>query len=227
MKYCNILFDADGTLFDFKLAEYTALSETLSNFGLPDTPDIHQKYSAANAEHWALLEKKLVKRDELRINRFGNFCERAGFSEDPQKMTDFYENALSHKGFLIKGAIDICKTLSEHCDLYIITNGFRHIQTGRFSASPLLPFFKQVFISQDIGVEKPDPRFFAFVEDHIPSFQKQTALVVGDSLSSDIAGGLQYGLDSCWFNPSGVMPPENMKIHYTISSLSELQQIIL
>ena len=142
-------------------------------------------------------------------------------------MTDFYENALSHKGFLIKGAIDICKTLSEHCDLYIITNGFRHIQTGRFSASPLLPFFKQVFISQDIGVEKPDPRFFAFVEDHIPSFQKQTALVVGDSLSSDIAGGLQYGLDSCWFNPSGVMPPENMKIHYTISSLSELQQIIL
>ena len=227
MKYNNILFDADGTLFDFKLAEYTALSDTLAHFGLPDNPDVHQKYSAANAEQWTLLEKKLIKRDELRINRFRNFCGKAGFSEDPQKMADFYENSLSHKGFLIEGVIDICKRLSKYCDLYIITNGFRHIQTGRFAASPLLPFFKQVFISQDVGVEKPDPRFFAFVEDHIPGFQKQTALVVGDSLSSDIAGGLQYGLDSCWFNPAGVTPPEAMKINYTISSLSELQKIVL
>jgi len=227
MKYCNILFDADGTLFDFKLAEYTALSETLAHFGLPDTPDVHQKYSAANAEQWALLEKKLVKRDELRINRFRNFCERAGFSEDPQKMTNFYENALSQKGFLIEGAVEICKKLSAYCNLYIITNGFRHIQTGRFSASPLLPFFKRLFISQDVGVEKPDPRFFEFVESYISGFQKQTALVVGDSLSSDITGGLRYGIDTCWFNPAGLPAPANMKIDYTISTLSELQHIIL
>lgn len=226
MKYQNILFDADGTLFDFTRAEHDALSDTLMSFEIPDTEEIHRGYSEANAAQWALLEKKLVTREELKINRFRNFLSTFGFHRNAAEMARFYENALSTKSYLIDGAEEICRTLTENCDLYIITNGFKHIQSGRFRTSPLLPLLKGVFISEEIGVEKPDPLFFSYVAEHIDDFTKETALVVGDSLSSDILGGIGAGIDTCWFNPDAKTAPDDMPITYTISSLSQLKQIV-
>lgn len=227
MKYQNILFDADGTLFDFKQAERSALSDTLAHFGLPESDEIHGGYSKANATQWALLEQKLVSRSELKINRFQTFLDLFGFEKDAAEMAAFYENALSTKGFLIDGAEEICRTLSTYCDLYIVTNGFRHIQTGRFGKSPLLPFLKGIFISEEIGVEKPDPVFFDHVAERITGFHRKTALVVGDSLSSDMEGGVRSSIDTCWYNPDNKPIPHGMPITYTISSLSELKDIIL
>lgn len=227
MKYQNILFDADGTLFDFKRAEYAALSDTLKQFSLPDNEEIHRVYSAANAEQWALLEKKLVTRSELKINRFQNFLNKLGFSNNAAQMATFYENALSTKGYLIDGAESICCTLSKYCNLYIVTNGFQHIQSGRFAKSPILPFLKGVFISEEIGVEKPDPAFFDYVANHISGFQRGSALIVGDSLSSDMAGGILSGIDTCWYNPEAKPLPNNLSLTFEISSLAQLEHIIL
>ena len=167
MKYKHILFDADGTLFDFKRAEHDALSDTLAQFALPDNGEIHSCYSTANAAQWAMLEKKLVTRDALRINRFQYFLDDIGFDRNAAEMAQFYEAALSTKGYLIDGAEEICRFLAERADLYIVTNGFRHIQTGRLDRSPLPPLLKHVFISEDVGVEKPDPRFFDAVFEQI------------------------------------------------------------
>ena len=227
MKYRNILFDADGTLLDFARSEHEALSDTLKHFDLPLGDDIHRGYSEANAEQWALLEKKLVTRAELKINRFRNFCQKFDFVRDAREMAAFYENALSQKSFLISGALETCRLLSQSCNLFIVTNGFRHIQTGRLGKSPLLPYFKAFFISEEIGVEKPDPLYFERVAAQIPSFTKKSALIVGDSLSSDMAGGIGFGIDTCWFNPMGKPTPSNMTLTYTISNLSELPNIIL
>ena len=227
MKYQHILFDADGTLFDFKRAEHDALSDTLARFDLPDSDEIHNTYSKANAAQWALLEQKLVTRDALRINRFQHFLDAIGFDRNASKMAQFYEAALSTKGFLIDSAEEICHLLAERADLYIVTNGFRHIQSGRLGGSPLLPLLKHVFISEDIGVEKPDPKFFDYVAAHIPGFKKEAAIVIGDSLSSDVLGGIQSGIDTCWFNPEGKSAPAEMNITYTVSSLSQLQDIIV
>ena len=226
MKYQNILFDADGTLFDFKRAEHDALSDTLLHFNIPDTEEVHRGYSESNAAQWALLEKKLVTREALKINRFQNFLDKFGFSGNAVEMACFYENALSTKSYLIEGAEEICRSLAARCNLYIVTNGFKHIQSGRFGASPILPLLKGVFISEEIGVEKPDPVFFDYVASHISGFKKETALIVGDSLSSDILGGVQSGIDTCWFNPEGKTTPTTMPITYTISSLSQLEHII-
>ena len=227
MKYKTILFDADGTLFDFARSEHHALSNTLKHFSLPENDDIHRCYSEANAEQWALLEKKQVTRSQLKINRFQNFCKKIGVSRNAQEMADFYENALSEQSFLLPGAQDICKFLAKYCDLYIVTNGFLRIQTGRFSRSPILPFFKKIFISEEIGVEKPDPLFFERACAQIPGFSKNSSIIVGDSLSSDIKGGLSFGVDTCWVNPAKKVAPSDLPITYTISSLSQLEQIIL
>lgn len=227
MKYHNILLDADGTLLDFALAEHCALADTLKHFSLPETEEVHQSYSEANAEQWALLEKKHVTRAQLKINRFQNFCDRIGVSRNAADMAEFYENALSTKGFLLDGAEDICRVLSAHCSLYIVTNGFLRIQTGRFSRSPLSQYLKGIFISEEIGIEKPDPQYFERVAAQIPDFSKETAIIVGDSLSSDIQGGSNFGIDTCWFNPAGKECPPHVAPTYTITSLSQLRNIVL
>ena len=226
MRYHTILFDADGTLLDFERSEYEALSDVLSEFGIPDTPENHKIYSAANAEQWRLLEKGLVSRAELRINRFHKFLNAIGFSASSYAMADSYMHALAKKSHLLDGAFELCRELCRDCELYIITNGFRFIQQGRFNPSPIAPFFRDVFISEDIGVEKPDIAFFDHVKAHIPNFRSESTLVVGDSLSSDIAGGIGVGLDVCWYNPKKKTPPADMKITYTVSELSEILSIV-
>ncbi|MBO4980165.1 MAG: YjjG family noncanonical pyrimidine nucleotidase [Clostridia bacterium] len=225
MKYKTLLFDADGTLLDFERAEYEALSDVLAEFGIPDTKESHCIYSAANDEQWKLLERGLVTRSELRINRFVNFMNKVGVSASAHAMADSYMHALATKSHLLDGALDLCRELSQTHELYIITNGFRYIQQGRFFPSPLAPLFRDIFISEDIGVDKPDAAFFNYVKAHIPNFTAESTLVIGDSLSSDIAGGIRAGLDVCWYNPKGKSTPADMNITYTVSQLSDILPI--
>lgn len=227
MKYQTILFDADGTLLDFERSEYEALSDVLAEFGIPETIENHKIYSAANAEQWKLLEQGLVTKSELRLNRFRNFLNKIGFSASESAMADCYMHALATKSHLIDGAFELCRELKERSfDLYIITNGFRYIQEGRFRPSAIAPFFSGVFISEVAGAEKPSPVFFDYVKARIPNFCAEKTLVVGDSLSSDITGGIRAGLDVCWYNPSGKCAPADLNIKYTISVLSDLLQIV-
>ncbi len=223
--YKTLLFDADGTLLDFNRSEYEALSDVLAVFGIPDTAENHRIYSAANAEQWKLLERQLVTKGELRVNRFRNFLERIGFTASPAEMADVYMRALASKSYLLDGAFEVCRALAVNHDLYIITNGFRTIQHGRFDPTPLAPLFRDIFISEDIGAEKPSPVFFDYVKCHIPGIDAAKTLVIGDSLSSDIAGGIAAGFDVCWFNPSGNEAPPELKINYTIDKLSDILRI--
>ncbi len=226
MKYKNIFFDADGTLLDFALAERLALAETLLHFKLPDNEEMYRGYSRANAEQWALLEQKRVTKQALRENRFFSFCQTFGLSCNIKAMADYYENALADKSFLLEGALDICRTLSRHCRLYLVTNGFHAIQARRFAASPLPPYFTDCFISEDMGAEKPDVLFFERAAAEISDFCKAETLIVGDSLSSDITGGMAFGIDTCLYAPKPTPLPKGICPTYTISSLSQLTTIV-
>ncbi|MBR4296510.1 MAG: YjjG family noncanonical pyrimidine nucleotidase [Clostridia bacterium] len=227
LKYDTILFDADGTLFDFFRSEREALISVFKIYGYELTDEEVREYSAINDSLWKALERREVTKEELRIKRFELFCESRGFVCDCHSIAKDYTDMLSKQHFLIDGALEICRTLSEFCRLFIITNGIEYVQKNRMELSPLKEYFDALFISGEIGYEKPSVHFFDAVKRGISDFSSERSLVVGDSLTSDMKGGIDAGVDCCYFDPKGNGIPQNMPIKYRIEKLSELQKIIL
>ena len=227
MPYRIALFDADNTLLNFTLAEHTAICECLSDRGLPTDETTVATYSAINDRHWKRLEKGLTTRDRLKVERFSDFFAVMGYDGDPALMAKDYVTALSRQSQLLDGAFELISSLHGKCQLYIITNGIASVQKSRFGSCALAPFFDKCFISDEMGCAKPEKRFFDLVADAIPCFNSAEALVIGDSLSSDIQGGIGAGLHTCWYNPTGKPIPAGMDITYTVSALWEIQKIIL
>lgn len=225
-RYDYVLFDADDTLLDFKRSEKSAITDALKSFGLDFDENVLSEYSAINLSFWKLLELGKIEKSKLKHERFRVFCERFGYNVPYVQLADCYMEHLSTKSYLVDGAKEICEKLSKSCKLYIITNGTESIQRPRFAASGLEKYFSGVFISDLIGFEKPDVRFFEYMEKTIGNIDKKRTLIVGDSLSSDMKGGAVFGVDSCFFNPYGKEYPEDLNIKYTVSRLSQLEEII-
>lgn len=225
--YKFILLDADNTLFDFTRSEREAVAETLRDFGFIPTDSVIDDYSRINQSLWEKLERGETEKQRLRVERFELLFEKEGYDlSKARDASDRYSERLSTKAYLIDGAREILEDLAPCAELYIVTNGIKKIQESRFVASGLERFIRASFISEEMGFEKPDARFFDEVERCIPGFARADALVVGDSLTSDIRGGINAGIDTCWFNPQHKPMPENMSINYVIGSLSELKNII-
>ncbi len=225
-KYDTILFDADGTLFDFLASEREALILALRRFFVDVDEEGIKLYSQINDSLWKALERGEIEKDVLRVRRFEIFGREYGFTCDFDALSYAYTDALTEQMFMIDGAVDICRSLSKKYRMYIVTNGIEYVQRTRFERSPIKDFFDGVFISGEVGYEKPDIRFFKTVEDRIPDFSKEKTIIIGDSLTSDMKGGLNFGIDCCYYNPEGKKPPENMAIKYTITELSELLEIL-
>lgn len=222
-RYEILLMDADDTLFDFHRAEREAIKNTLSAFGLEPTDELIAVYSRINKECWEQLERRELDKKTLRYVRFERFCRELDFKADAKKMADFYGSTLATHAFLIDGAKELCRELSEHFDIYIITNGLKPVQEGRMMRSGIAPYIKKSFISEDIGYEKPAREYFEAVAASIPNFSRERTLVIGDSLTSDIKGGRDFGLDTCHYDPRGV----NAKgMTYTVRNYDELRAIL-
>lgn len=225
LRYDTLLFDADGTLLDFTKAERESLYGALAAFGITADKNTAIEYSSINDRLWKLLERGGISKSELRVRRFSELAEMYGYEYDAAALADAYFDCLATKSYLLGNALEVCRTLSETCRLYLITNGFKVIQKGRFGGSPLAELFAGCFISEDIGFEKPSVKYFDAVKAGIPNFCAERTLVVGDSVTSDIKGGIAAGLDVCWFDPSGRPAPDDMNINYIISDLRELYDI--
>ncbi len=227
MKYKNILFDADGTLFDFLRSEANAIRKTMSSFGIEPDDEKVKTYSAINDGLWKKLERGEIEKSVLLYHRFELFCEHYGFERDAKAMARTYMNELSENAFLFEGAKELCQKLCERFDLYIVTNGVEFIQKRRFAKSGLAPYFKGVFISGVIGHEKPSVEYFKSVARDIPDFEKEESIIVGDSLSSDIKGGIAYGIDTCWYNPKELPVPDNIRISGVAHSFDEIYSFLI
>ncbi len=227
-RYDTVLFDADNTLFDFTKSEHDALLDALRSVGVNSTENMVTTYSAINREMWERLERGEIGKNELRVARFAVFCDRYDIKTDVRVLAEAYTEFLSQKACLIDGAIEVCRQLTEaDVSLYIITNGLKLVQDRRFYASVLPAFFKKVFISEEIGFEKPRVEFFDAVRQGICPFHSAKTLVIGDSLTSDIQGGINAGLDTCWYNPGKKSLPERISPTYTVARLAEIPALVL
>ena len=227
MPYRIALMDADNTLLDFTKSEHEALCDCLRARGLPTHKEITDTYAKINDDHWKQLERGEITREFLRVNRFSAFFKTFGFDADPALMADDYMLALSTKSYLMEGALELCRHLYGKCRLFIITNGNTFVQKGRFDPCPLAPFFENCFISEEMGCAKPEAVFFEKISALIPEYDPKETIVVGDSLSSDIQGGINAGLDTCWYNPHGKPLKEGIRPTYVAESFDRIQNIIL
>ena len=226
MKYRNIWFDADGTLFDFLHCEDEALRETMCHVGITPNDDLVRAYSEINDGLWKMLERKEIEKSVLVWRRFDIFCERFGFAVDPKMMANTYESRLSTKCYLLDGAEDLIRKLAPQVSLDIVTNGLAHVQKGRFAICPFRDCIDGVYISGEIGYEKPDARYFEAVAADHPDFCKEKTLIVGDSLTADIRGGIGFGIDTCFYNPHHKPVPDGMPITYVAHTFDEVYRII-
>lgn len=226
--YHWLLFDADDTLLDFLRSEHDALAETLSGAGLPAGEDVISVYSGINAALWKKLELGQIRKERLRFQRFEELCAHYGWETDAAALAETYALRLSEKSYVLPGAVECCRALSAtgKYEMYVITNGIRSIQKARFGASAVKPFFLRSFISDEIGADKPSRAFFDAVAAAIPGFDRTRALVIGDSLTSDIRGGREYGIDTCWFNRRGAEVPSDGSITYVINDISHLPALL-
>lgn len=226
MKYKTLLFDADMTLFDFKKAEEVALVQTLQRHGHPSGEDVVQQYSAINDSLWKALEQGQLKREELVVKRFQLLFDQRNLSDDAAAFNKEYMSTLAELPILLDGAQDLCKSLHGKYRMYIITNGSAVVQHRRFSKSPLLPYFEGYFISEETGSQKPQRAYFDYVRANIPDWDAESTLVIGDSLTSDIQGAINYGLDSCWLNPGGAAYTLEQPCTYEVASLAQLKTLL-
>ena len=228
MRYDILLFDIDGTLLDFGLAEKEALRDALSEVGVVADDLIFEDYSKINDSMWKLLEKGELDRETLKVRRFRVLFDKYGIKADPEKMSVAYISALEKKAYLYDGAEELCRELHKKARIYVVTNGTRSVQDSRLKKCGLLPHLDGVFISEKIGFSKPDTRFFDIATASIQDFSKERAVIIGDSLSSDIAGGIAYGIDTVWFNPDGKTAPAAMaeKITFTAKNYGEIYDFL-
>ncbi len=224
MKYTTLLLDLDETLFDFSKSEKFAIDKLMEKYNIPVTEENRRLYSKINDEKWKKLERGELTRPQLFRERFGDFLKKTGVTADTDEANLSYMQFLSQASFILDGALETCKKLSGNYSLYLVTNGTKIVQNGRLSGSPIMKFIKDVFISEEIGFNKPQKEYFDYVLEHIEEKDKTKILVVGDSLSSDIAGAENSGLDSCWVNRKNQKTVSDAT--YTISCITEIFDIL-
>ncbi len=227
-KYYCILFDADNTLLNFDAAENKALAETLVNYGIEPDAETVQTYRTINEELWRQLEKGQIRREKLFSERFSRFLKTIDAAGDGVEMNRFYLEQLStHPDLMSAEVLDVLRELSEVATLAIVSNGAQMVQTRRLAESGVMNFMEDVFVSEKMDSEKPNRKIFDAALRALGVENREHVLMVGDSLSSDVQGGVNAGLDTCWYNPNHAENPGKVVPTYEISSLEELYPLVM
>lgn len=199
----NILLDLDETIFDFHKSEAEAISKTMTQVGVTPTDFIIDLYSKINDSLWKELEKGNITRKELVVRRFEKLYAQIGVDKDAVLTQSLYEKNLASGHYFLEGAEQMLEYLYKKYDLYLVSNGTASVQKGRLESSGIEKYFKKIFISEKVGFNKPDKRYFDKVFENICDFKKEETVIIGDSLTSDIQGGINAGIKTVWLSRKG------------------------
>lgn len=227
-KFDIILWDVDGTLLDFGQSERFAMTSCLQSFGLSASELVLKEYSRINDGFWKRLERGEISGEEVLCGRFRVLFEQFSFTGvSPEVFQEVYQNALGSCYFYQEDSFGLCKSLQGKYRQYIVTNGVAMTQKRKLHLSGLDSVVEGVFISGEIGFHKPQEAFFDACFGRIPDFQKERAVIVGDSLTSDILGGLRAGITACWYNPVGLVNDTEIRPDLEIQKLAEIRQYLV
>ena len=221
-----LFLDLDDTILDFHKAERIALSKTLASFGLDPTEAVLGRYHIINKEHWERLERKELTRDQVLEGRFRTLFAELGRTVDAAAVTRAYEQNLSIGHYFLPGAQEAVQRLSQKYRLFLASNGTATVQHARLTSAGLYPYFEKVFVSQEVGHNKPSREYFDACFSQIPGFDVGKALMVGDSLTSDILGGSRAGMKTCWINPDHLPSRTDIPADYQLERLAQLEALL-
>ena len=221
-----VLLDLDDTILDFKKAERRALDRSLTELGIEHDDSVLERYSEINRQHWERLENGEITRDQVLLCRFEQLLSELGSDADAALLRDSYETNLSQGHIFLEGAEQMLKDLYGKVRLFLVSNGTAVVQEGRLASAGIAPYFENIFISEEIGVNKPEKEYFERCFRTIPQFDRRRCIIVGDSLTSDIQGGINAGILTCWFNLRQSPEREDIVPDYRVDSLSELPGLV-
>lgn len=226
MKYRVLLADADGTLFDFHKGEAVAIAGTFERFGIAVTEENIAAYSRANDAEWKKLERGETTQKKLRLDRFVNFLNDIGFEADPQAMCDDYVHRLGQQRWPFAYAEELCRRVSRHMPIYLVTNGIAQVQRSRFGDCTLTPYVQGMVISEEVGASKPDPAMLLEALRQAGNIPVAQAILLGDSVTADIAAANNAGVSSILFT-NGREAPLNHGATWAVKTLEEACELIL
>ena len=224
IKY--VFLDLDDTVLDFHMAEAVALRKTMTHFGVTPTDARVARYSEINDAQWKKLETGELTRAEVKLRRFEIFFAELGVDCDAEAARQYYEAALGVGHYFMEGAEELLEALCGKYRLYIVSNGTTSVQNGRIASADIARYFDGIFLSEAIGYVKPQREFFDACFAKIPQFDSEQAIILGDSLTSDILGGIRAGIRTCWYNPKGARRRDDIVPDFEIGALAEFPTLL-
>lgn len=228
MLYNCVLLDFDETLVSFKESEAISITKVYNKYGIPATEENIQLYHEENERLWREFEKGNIKKKDIQKNRFNKVVEVFGLKNNmADQMNRDYVNYLKNSAILFDGAIEFLEDIEDHVTIAIVTNGIESVQQNRLKLSRVIDFVDGVFTSEKSGYNKPDKRIFLNALKTLGIENYKKVIVVGDNLQSDIKGGINAGLDTCWVNFENAENTTNITPKYIARDFTELKNIIL
>ena len=221
-KYKYILFDLDDTLLDFEKAEHIAFNKLLEDSDIQFNEELFNKYKEINRGLWRRFELGEMSNKEVTKLRFEQFFNLLGKKVDGREYDVNFRSYLAMGNQLFDGVIELLEKLSKTHILCIASNGVGVTQHTRLKNNDLNKYFKHIFISEEVGYQKPDVEFFNAIFEKLGNINKKEIIIVGDNLMSDILGGINSGIDTCWINPKGLPIDNNIKPTYVVKKVTDL-----